>query len=222
MHSRRKATQMANTPRRRCFIIGTIGSAGSPERIRSDWVKHSIIKPTLEKEPFNYVVERADDVADPGLITDQIIVAVEEADLVVADLTGFNPNVLYELGIRHTAEKAVIHMIEEGTALPFDLKDYRSVFYKLTAFTDHQLARDALEKQALAVEREGHEISNPVTRARGNRKLRVSADSKDKVLADAVARLERLEVGMAAMSKPPSALGRLIVGSGSDLLRTGA
>ncbi len=73
-----------------------------------------IIKPALENDPFNYDVQRADEISEPGLITDQIIGAIIEADLVVADLTGANPNAFHELAIRHMEEGIVIHMAMRG------------------------------------------------------------------------------------------------------------
>ena len=52
------------------------------------------------------------------------------ADLVVADFTDLNPNALYELGIRHSTLKPVIHIAKAGTALPFDterVNDFETV-----------------------------------------------------------------------------------------------
>lgn len=189
-----------------CFVIGAIGSKDSAERVRADWLKHNIIGPVLENPPFSYLVKRADDFTDPGLITDQVIVSALDASLVVADLTGFNPNAFYELGIRHMVEKPVIHMIEEGTVLPFDVKDYRAIFYKLTTYKDHQAARDELTKQVTAVEAEGHKVHNPVTRARGSQQLSESSDPKDKMLADLVRSVGGLDAQVRGLSQDVSRL----------------
>ena len=51
----------------------------------------------------------------------------------IADLSGYNPNAFYELAIRHMEEKPVIHMIQEGQAPPFDVKDYRAVQFSWDA-----------------------------------------------------------------------------------------
>ena len=114
---------------KRCFVIGPIGEEESPERTDADWVLDGIIKPALADDRFNYEVERSDKIAKPGLITGQVIEAVMNADLVIADLTGANENAFYELAIRHMARKPVIHVAPKGQKLPFDIKDYRAIFY---------------------------------------------------------------------------------------------
>jgi nucleoside 2-deoxyribosyltransferase len=63
--------------------------------------------------------------AEPGRITDQIVNAIETADLIVADLTGNNPNVMFELGYADRAGKEVVLLNQEIGATPFDIKDWR-------------------------------------------------------------------------------------------------
>ena len=48
--------------------------------------------------------ERADDIAEPGRITDQIIASIHRADVIIADVTSNNPNVMFELGFAHALE----------------------------------------------------------------------------------------------------------------------
>ena len=52
-------------------------------------------------------------------------------DLCIAVLTGYNPNVFYELAIAHSARRPVIMMVEKGKELPFDIQDLRCVPYDL-------------------------------------------------------------------------------------------
>ena len=113
---------------RKCFVIGPIGEDGTPERVNADWVLGYIIKPVLESEPFNYGVARADQ-GPPGLITAQLISDIFEADLIVADLTGHNANVFYELAISHMLKKPVVSLITEGERVPFDVHDDRAIPY---------------------------------------------------------------------------------------------
>ena len=179
--------------RKKCFIIGPIGAEGSQERTEADWLLRGIVEPVLKNDPFNFVVQRADQISEPGLITDQVIAAVIEADLAVADLTGANPNAFYELAIRHMEQKAVIHMVKKGEQLPFDIKDYRAVFYSREHPDDLEEAKVALAKQAKAALGAGYEPRNPITKARGMVELERSADSKDKILANIVEGQQRLE-----------------------------
>lgn len=64
-----------------------------------------------------------------GMIGNQIIDRIINDDLVVANLTGNNPNVMYELAIRHATAKPIIHICEKRTILPFDIKDNRTAFF---------------------------------------------------------------------------------------------
>jgi hypothetical protein len=168
---------------RSCFVVGPIGAEGSEERRKADWLLHTIVRPALAAEPFRYVVNRADEFPDPGMITSQVIAAVLEADLVVADLTGRNPNAFYELAIRHMVERPAIHMIEAGESPPFDVRDYRLIEYKLAHPTDLQDAVAAVQRHAQAIEQSTYRVSNPITTARGHVQLQQSADTKDQILA---------------------------------------
>jgi hypothetical protein len=86
--------------------------------------------------------DRADDWSQTGRITDQIIAALKAADLVIADITGPNPNVMYELGYAHALEKTVI-VLNEDRDSPFDVRDYRQILY---TGTDLPSAQDQLTR----------------------------------------------------------------------------
>ena len=111
-----------------CFVIGPIGAAGSEERKHADFLLHGLIKHVLEAGEFGYAVKRADEDADPDMITDRMISDITNAELVVADLTGLNANAFYELGICHSAERPVIHIAKASTVLPFDNVTHRATF----------------------------------------------------------------------------------------------
>ena len=107
-----------------CFVISPIGEANSPERLRSDQVFRHMIKPIVES--MEYKVDRADLITTPGIITNQIIERLLESNLVIADLTDHNPNVFYELALRHAFGKPVIPIIKEGQRIPFDNNQVRT------------------------------------------------------------------------------------------------
>jgi hypothetical protein len=92
-----------------CFVVGPIGKENSDERKHSDMLLNALIKYVLCGQEFAFRVRRADEDTDPGMIGDRIISDIINAELVVADLTGLNPNVFYELGIRHSTQKPTIH-----------------------------------------------------------------------------------------------------------------
>lgn len=114
---------------KKCFIITPIGEFNSEIFRKAKGVIDSAIKPVLRLHGF-VDIKPAYEIIESGMIGNQIIDRIVNDDLVVANLTGNNPNVMYELAIRHATAKPVIHICEKGTILPFDIKDNRTVFFK--------------------------------------------------------------------------------------------
>lgn len=75
---------------------------------------------------------RADDVHG-RLILQDIWQKINESGILIADLTGNNPNVFYELGIAHTLGKDVVPIIQLGSKIPFDQTPFRTIHYDLIA-----------------------------------------------------------------------------------------
>jgi hypothetical protein len=86
------------------------------------------LKPTIER--FEFECRRADEIQDPTNITADIINNIDTAALIIADLTGSNPNVFYELALAHAFNKPTIMISRDVDAIPFDLRTYRVVLYK--------------------------------------------------------------------------------------------
>jgi len=77
-----------------------------------------------------YTFTHAEEEGNQQNILKDVIQPIYDADLILADLTGLNPNVLYELGIAHTLNKKTIIITKDDVAqLPFDLKQYRAKNY---------------------------------------------------------------------------------------------
>lgn len=108
-----------------CFYIAPIGSEGSDERKHSDLFLESIVSPTIEG--FGFKVVRADNISKPGMITSQIIDYIVNAGLVVCDLSFHNPNVFYELSLRHSTKRPTVHIIRKKDGIPFDINDFRTI-----------------------------------------------------------------------------------------------
>ena len=76
---------------------------------------------------------RADnEIFGTGKIIDQIWTGITTAKVLVADLTGRNPNVFYELGLAHALEKPVVLICANEVDVPFDLKHIRVIYYDNT------------------------------------------------------------------------------------------
>jgi hypothetical protein len=108
-----------------CFYVTPIGSPDSEWRKHSDLFLGSIVEPALEQ--FSLSVVRADAIDKPGMITRQVIEYLLNARLVVADLSYHNPNVFYELAIRHAARLPVVQIIRSSDSIPFDLGQVRTI-----------------------------------------------------------------------------------------------
>jgi len=116
-----------NQPKR-CFVIMPFGQQGTAEYDRNLKIYQLMIKPVAENH--GYEVVRGDELEHMGNITRDIIELLHECDLVIADLSGKNANVFYELGVRHAIYKSgTIPIMQKGEQLPFDIANYRAIFY---------------------------------------------------------------------------------------------
>lgn len=116
-----------NHANKTCFIITPIGEDGSTIRRHINGIIDSAIIPVLG---HNYEITVAHRMPSPGSINKQVIKNIYEADLVIANLTNLNPNVMYELAFRHAIRKPVITIMEKGSgSLPFDVVAERTIFY---------------------------------------------------------------------------------------------
>ncbi len=163
------------------FVICPLGEEGSTTRLRSEKVFKYILKPALED--CEYVALSSTDIDSPGLITSQVIRNLKNAPLVIADLTELNANVLYELGVRHAFGKPVIHIIQTGQKIPFDNKNFRTVFIG-TEVDVAARAKEDIVKKIKAVEDANFEVENPVTEAVMLEKLSFSSKTNEQLMAN--------------------------------------
>lgn len=91
------------------------------------FVYRHVVLPSLEK--CGVVCIRGDDMFGSGVIMEDVLKWIESADIVLADLTGQNANVFYEVGIAHAKEKPVLLFAQSLDDVPFDLRHRRIVPY---------------------------------------------------------------------------------------------
>ena len=99
------------------------------------------------------VVERADLVEHSGEIMDVVLERIKNADVVVADITGGNANVLYEVGVAHANNVPVVLIMRAGGEIPFDLRAFNVILYENVT-----RLREALSRRLCAVLRLGPEL----------------------------------------------------------------
>ena len=162
-----------------CFVVAPIGPDGSDIRKRSDKVLKHIIKKALDQR---YSVERADEINRPGMIIAQVVQRVFQADLVVADLSGSNANVFYEVAIRHATRRPTVHLAAATDDPPFDVNQIRLIKFDLSDPDSIEDAQRRLKEQVDAIEA-GEEVTTPVQFAEILRSLE-RGDSRDKQLLE--------------------------------------
>lgn len=129
---------------KKCFVVSPIGDAGTDIRKNADQLYQHIIKPVCEK--CGFVVQRVDEFNTSGSITQEILEALNDYELVIADLTGHNPNVFFEIGYRTKSQKPIIHLKRKDEIIPFDVSFIRTFEYDLTDLDMVTATKDRLEQ----------------------------------------------------------------------------
>jgi hypothetical protein len=92
-------------------------------------VYEEFVRPTLQ-DVCGIVCVRGDDIFGSNVIMDDVSAAIAASDLLVADLTGRNANVFYEVGIGHALNKPVLLLAQSLDDVPFDLRHRRVLLYE--------------------------------------------------------------------------------------------
>ncbi|MGH9548104.1 MAG: hypothetical protein ACRD3W_01970 [Terriglobales bacterium] len=189
--------------KKRCFIICPIGADGSEERARSDKLLKFILEPVCKK--YGYDCVRADRLPNPGIITNQIMEYLVDSELVIADLTGKNPNVFYELGIRHCTGKPFIQVMFSKVEVPFDIANVRTTPYTLEVDAIEP-AQKAIANQIKWISENPDKIINPVslsvnlgTLIGGNRTEQMLAQT-GKLISAMHKKVDTIEAGVLSMT----------------------
>ncbi len=210
---------MAENKQKTCFVISPIGEETSDVRKRADKVLNYIIKPITEE--CGYQTMRADALGEPGMITKQVIEHILNDDLVIADLTSQNPNVFYELAVRHVIRKPTVQIIAYNERIPFDVSPLRTIRFDIQDIESVENCKEEIRKQIKTVEKDPGRVDNPITITIDLQALSRSGRPQDEINAEIINMLQdvksmfgryyeersTLQSGTAWTTIPPSAIG---------------
>lgn len=140
--------ELPNAKKKTCFVVMPIADMNGYENGHFARVYEYLIKPALEKN--NYAVERADDTVKSDYIVVGIVKKIITSDLVICDLSGRNPNVMYELGIRHAFDKPVVLIKDKVTEKVFDIQGLRYYEYEQSLRID--TVKKDVEKISMSIQ----------------------------------------------------------------------
>jgi hypothetical protein len=107
---------------RRCLVIMPFDPSFDP-------VYSMIRRAVLSGAGGDTICQRLDELAAPGRMSEALVDALSAADFCVADLTGANPNVMWEVGYAMAMRKPVVFVTQDAESLPFDIRDMRTIEY---------------------------------------------------------------------------------------------
>lgn len=122
--------------KKRCYVIAPYEKKdiGGGRVLDFEEVYQTVIRKSVEsirRPPL--IVHRSKDEPHAGIITENFIKGIFESDIVIIDVSGGNPNVYYELGLRHAFRKRISVLIGfKGTVLPFDIAGFKVIWYDHT------------------------------------------------------------------------------------------
>lgn len=135
--------ERSNSKTKTCFVIMPISDHPDYAQGHFKRVYEYIIKPACQNA--GYEAMRADDTVKTNDIVSDIIKKIIDSDMAICDLSSRNPNVFYELGLRHAFNLKTTLIKDKKTSRAFDIAGLRSVEY------DENLRVDEVEKAIKAI-----------------------------------------------------------------------
>ena len=145
------------------------------------------------------------------MITSQVIQHIVDDPLVIADLTGMNPNVFYELAIRHAIRKPLVQIVNKGEKIPFDVAGMRTIPVDHHDLDSVEEAKAEIQKQIKIVEgKKPEQIESPISVSIEIQTLRQSDRPEDRTLAEIVSALSQMRADVASLDKRLSEPDKLL------------
>ncbi|MBC8401511.1 MAG: hypothetical protein H8E14_08490 [Candidatus Marinimicrobia bacterium] len=186
-------------PEKECFVIAPIGDPESDTRKRSDQILKHVMSPALKE--CGYKATRADQISEPGMITSQVIQHIVDDPLVLADLTARNPNVFYELAIRHAIRKPLVQLIKKGEQIPFDVAGTRTIHVDHHDLDSVEAAKKEIIAQVKALEKDPSIVETPISVSLDLQLLKQSDNPEQRSLADVLSVISELRISINNIDK---------------------
>lgn len=125
-----------------CFVITPFGGKFDDNYL-------NILSPAIMAAGYEPV--RGDDFYGPNPVIEDIRGGIESASVLIADVSGKNPNVNYELGVAHTLDKPVIILANRRSDIPFNIHHLRVIFYDVNKSNWENSLKEKITKSLEAV-----------------------------------------------------------------------
>lgn len=151
--------QTTDVKSRLCFVIMPFSATASCTKKQWTSIFENVLKPAVEDAGLN--CHRS--TATRGNIIGAIMEALRDAYVVLADLTDQNPNVFYELGVRHAMKNRTILIAQDEKFIPFDLRPYATYVYNGKTKRGREELATRLRELLADVDRSPDRSDNPVS-----------------------------------------------------------
>ena len=141
------------------FFISPIGDDGTNVRKAADAVYKKLIQPVSDR--MGLTIKRGDEIHEEGNVSTQVYKYIRDSEIVFADLSGGNPNVYYELGVRHALGLSAILIIDKDEDPVFNLRTDRIIKYD--KFSPEDSLEDIIKR--ITSSRAESKSRNPVAEA---------------------------------------------------------
>ena len=121
----------------KAYVIMPYGGASPELKKECDKIFRFLIRTAVEAYDHSIELIRQDRTGEGGHVLGNVIENLSQGEIVIADLSGQNWNVAYELGIRHSLSKSgTVLLCNNETELPFDIRHLNVVVYPRSAWMD--------------------------------------------------------------------------------------
>ena len=147
--------------KKNCFVIMPFSKTNKATENQWTQIFKNVIKKSVEESGYLYECKRGK--INIGNITEDIFDNLYKADIVIADLTDQNPNVLYELGIRHALRDSTILITQSLKDIPFDLRYLACIEYNCwRLYNDKELFNGQIKNAIKNIEENKENTKSPV------------------------------------------------------------